>query len=85
MLHGYSPVVHSFLTCQPNITVCFLIYLQVFVLLYLDDTTFSRFLFSLLLHWIEKRSSRGRLLEHLEYSGTKSMMRGPIVRQLCME
>ena len=29
------------------------------------------------LHWIEKRSSHGRLLEHLVSSGTKIMMSGP--------
>ena len=37
-------------------------------MLCLDDTYhFSHFL--LLLHWIKKWSSRGRLLEHLESSG----------------
>ena len=35
---------------------------------------------SLLLHRMEKRKSRGHLLEQLESSGTKTMMRGPIVR-----
>ena len=29
----------------------------------------------LLLYWIKKQSSRGRLLEHLESSGTKMMMK----------
>ena len=46
-------------------------------------TTFASFLiFLLLLHWIEKWSSCGRLLEHLESFGTKIIMRGPIVREL---
>ena len=31
----------------------------------------------------EKECSRGRVLEHLEFCGTKIKMRGPIVRQLC--
>ena len=35
------------------------------------------------LHWIEKRSSRGRLLEHLESSGTRVMIWGSIVLQVC--
>ena len=35
--------------------------------------------------WIEKQSSRGRLLEHLESFGTKIMLRGPIVYQLCKQ
>ena len=38
--------------------------------------------FVLLLHWIEKRSSRGCLLEHLESSVTNIVMRGLIVSQL---
>ena len=52
----------------------------------------SRFIFDCTLHfspglflfpWIEKRSSHGRALEHLESSGTKIMMRGPVVRLSC--
>ena len=45
-------------------------------------TTFLQVLI-LLLDWIKKRSSRGRLLEHLESSGTKIMTSGSMVRQLC--
>ena len=45
-------------------------------------TYFTRLLF--LLRWIGKRSRRGHLLEHLEFSSAKVMMRGPIiVHQLC--
>ena len=48
----------------------------------LDDTLSSVFLFvCLYVHWVEKLSSRGSLLQHLESSGTKTMMRGPIIRQ----
>ena len=47
----------------------------------LDDT----YHFLLLLHWIEKRSSHGHLLKHMESSGAKIMTRRPIVRQLCVE
>ena len=36
----------------------------------------------ILLHWNVKWSSLGRLLEHLESSGSETMMRGPIVNQL---
>ena len=36
------------------------------------------------LHCIKKWSSRGYLLEYLESSGTKTMMRGSIVLQLYM-
>ena len=39
-------------------------------------------LFFFLLHWIEKWSSRGHLVEHLKSSGTKIMTRGSVVRQL---
>ena len=39
---------------------------------------------SSLLHWIEKRSSHGCLLEHLESSFTKIIIGGPIVRHLCV-
>ena len=35
-----------------------------------------------LLHWIEKWSSRGRLLKHLESFGTKIMMSGHNARQV---
>ena len=38
-----------------------------------------------MLHWIEKQSGRGRLLDHLESFGTKIMIRGPIVHQLRVE
>ena len=41
--------------------------------------------FPLLLHWIKKQSHHGHLLEHLKSSGTKIKMRGPIVRQLCVQ
>ena len=38
--------------------------------------------FVFLLHWIAKRTSRsGRLLENLEYSDSKIMMKGTIVCQ----
>ena len=35
-------------------------------------------------YWIEKQGYLGCLLEHLESSGTKIVMLGPIVRQLSM-
>ena len=41
-----------------------------------DIYTFPSFF---LLHRIEKRSSHGRLLEHLKSSGIKILMRGPLV------
>ena len=44
-------------------------------------TTFTM-VFFFFLNWIEKRYSRGHLSEHLESSGSKIMMRGPIVSQL---
>ena len=46
--------------------------------LWLERTCHSRGILLFLLHWIEKQSSRGSLLEHLECSGIK-MMRGPIL------
>ena len=51
----------------------------------LNDTyNFRQFFPPFFSRWIEKLSHRGRLLEHLESSGTKIMMRGPIVRHLCV-
>ena len=44
---------------------------------------FVFFLFFLLLY-CEKRSSLEHLLEHYEACDTKIIMRGPIVRQLCV-
>ena len=40
-------------------------------------------LFCCLLHWMEKWSCHGDALEHLESSGTKSVLGGPLVRLLC--
>ena len=48
-------------------------------------TNFGFFFVLFLLHWIEKWSSRGRVMEHLDSSDTKIMMRGPIVCQLGVE
>ena len=46
-------------------------------------TTWNNFLqFFFELHWIEKPSGCGHLLEHLESSGTEVMMRGPVVHHL---
>ena len=38
----------------------------------------------LLLYWMEKQSSRRCLFENLQSSGTKVMIKGPIIRQLCV-
>ena len=38
----------------------------------------------LLNNWIVKQSRRGRLLEHLELSGTKAMMSRHTVHKLCV-
>ena len=49
----------------------------------LNTFTGSFFVCLFLLPWIKKWSSHGHLLEHLESSGTKIMMRWPIVHQMC--
>ena len=46
-----------------------------------DDATFLQVFF--LFHRIEKQISRRRSLEHLESSGTKVYMNGPVVHKVC--